>query len=208
MGGKWPVVAGIWQEDANPARQPIKAVGGRSDLCKSHPRAGVLAREAQSQHPNCSPFLDRSAPPRGRPAPFPMTADFCAGLCLSGADDIAYRGLSGEDLPKANTQKGSIPCTKQSYPSQPRQFLASRAVSTPTSSAALPALRRARFLPMLSAVTLSRALSSAVRRAQPATTLAPKPANNLIRPSGRKTSPDRLGRRRAPVAVSHLKDLA
>jgi len=208
MGGKWPVVAGIWQEDAHPARRPIKAVGGISDLCKSRPRVGVLACEAQSQHPNCSPFLDRSAPPRGRPAPFPAMADFCAGLCLSGAADIAYRSVSGEDLPKANTQKGSILCVNHSSPSSQPRLSALRAVSTPISSAASPALRLARFLPTPSAAMLSRVLSSVVRLVPPATISAPKPANNLIRPSGRKTYPDRHGRRRAPVAVLHLKDLA
>jgi hypothetical protein len=208
MGGNWPVLAGIWQECAHSAGPSCKPVGARLALCQSQPRVGALRNATQAQHPNCSPFLDRSAPSWGRPAPFPLIAADCAGLCPYPTLDIVYPRLAGDCLTKSNTQKGSLQCIENSSLSPSRRFSALQAVSTPISSAALPVPRQARCLPMPSAATPSPARSSAARLARPATISAPKPANNLIRPSGRKTHPDRHGRLRAPVAVSHLKDLA
>ena len=208
MGGNWPVVAGIWQEDAHPARRPFMAVGGGSGLCQSHPRARALGDEALSQHPNCSPFLDRSAPLRGRPAPFSVFAPRCASFGPYPAVDIAYRPAAGDCLIRSNTQKGSLPCTENSSLSPLRRPLALPAVSTPISSVASPERQLAPCLPIPLAATHSPVRSSVARPARPATISAPKSANNLIRPSGRKTHPDRHGRLRAPVAVSHLKDLA
>lgn len=208
MGGNWPVPVATWQEGAHSAHLPIKPVGAGAGLCQSNPRAGALGDEAQSQHPNCSPFLDRSAPLRGRPAPFPVTAGICDGLCPSEAVDIAYRAHSDVSLRKENTEKGSIPRIGQSSHWPSRRSSASPAVSTPISSVASPALPQALCLPTQSAAMPSPARSSVARLARPATISARKPANNLIRPSGRKTNPDRHGCLRAPVAVLHLKDLA
>jgi hypothetical protein len=207
MGGNWPVVAGIWQEGAHPARRLITVVGGGSGLCQSHPRARALGDEALSQHPNCSPFLDRSAPLRGRPAPFSVSAPQCASFGPYPAVDIAYRPAAGDCLTNSNKQKGSSQCAKSSSLFPPSRLSACRAVLTPILSAASPAPLLERSSRIRPVATCSLALSLAGLSASPQTTLALSAAN-ISRPSGRKTSPNRHGRLRAPVAVSHLKDLA
>lgn len=207
MGGNWPVVAGVWQEDAHPVQRPIKAVGGSGRLCKSQRRVNTTSKVALSQHPNCSPFLDRSAPSRGRPAPFSVLAPRMAGFSPYPVVDIAYRCPSGNGLTNSNKQKASFQCAKFSSRFPPSRSSAFPAVSTPILSAALPVPQPVPSSRIRPAATHLRALSLAGPLASPQTTSALSAAN-ISRPSGRKTHPDRHGRRRAPVAVSHLKDLA